>query len=289
LSEKPDPIEQAVPGAPSAEDPIPIAAGAVESAIERVKEPEPEHAASIEAAPALENLGAAPAAEGFAEEPVDVAAASIEAAPVLENLGAAPAADGFVEEPVDVAVASIEAAPVLENLGAAPVAEGFAEEPVDVAVASIEDEKSPQEALADDLAGMIHEVLSTRKFATTALKPTRYSSVAPSAQAAEEAEPAELEDAGEVAAEELPHPATIRPRLSRMERAVAFACAGMMIVVGYFAISLWRNDGVSAQAPVVLAAPSSKASGATARGVSRDLGATANAQRSNSSGLELGQ
>jgi hypothetical protein len=229
LSEKPDLIDKAVPEAPSAEDPIPIAAGAVESATERVKEPEPEHAASIEAAPVLENLGAAPAAEGFAEEPVDVAAASIE------------------------------------------------------------DEKSPQEALADDLAGMIHEVLSTRKFATTALKPTRYSSVAPSAQASEEPEPAELEDAGEVAAEELPHPATIRPRLSRMERAVAFACAGMMIVVGYFAISLWRNDSVSAQAPVVLAAPASKVSGASARGVSRDFGAAASAQRSNSSSLELGQ
>jgi hypothetical protein len=37
-----------------------------------------------------------------------------------------------------------------------------------------------------------------------------------------------------------------------MERTLAIASLGMMILVGYFALSLWRDDGVvAAQAPVI--------------------------------------
>ena len=79
----------------------------------------------------------------------------------------------------------------------------------------------------------------------------------------------DIGDAVGVAEDALPHPVAIRSRLGRMERALALLSLGMMILVGYFALSLWRDDGmVAAQAPVAAPiAPSSSARGTVARGL----------------------
>ena len=84
------------------------------------------------------------------------------------------------------------------------------------------------------------------------------------------ADPDELPD------EALPHPVAIRSRLARMERIVALASLGMMIVVGYFAFSLWQNhDGDVAHTPVTTTAGAMRSSsnswGERTRDIARDL------------------
>jgi hypothetical protein len=134
--------------------------------------------------------------------------------------------------------------------------------------ALIDKDKAARDALASNLADVIHNVLSTTQFATRAMKADRYASVQ-AIQATPEPEPEELGDADEIAADALPHPVAIRSRLGRMERALALLSLGMMILVGYFALSLWRDDGVvAAQAPVTAPAVSSSPDrGSVARGL----------------------
>jgi hypothetical protein len=187
-----------------------------------------------------------------AEDPVPLAA---EAAPH-------PAEHSIDGEPE--AAAPIEAAPVTE-----PAAAEAAPAPDPPAPGALVDkDKAARDALASNLADVIHNVLSTTQFATKAMKADRYSSVQ-AIQATAEPEPEELGDEDEIAADALPHPVAIRSRLGRMERALALLSLGMMILVGYFALSLWRDDGVvAAQAPVTVPAVSSSPDrGSVARGL----------------------
>jgi hypothetical protein len=170
----------------------------------------------------------------------------------------------------------IEAAPIEATLDTEAPQDNAVSQPDSRKVAAPEDridrEKSARDALASDLADMIHSVLSTTQFATKAMKPDRYSSV----RSIDEPEPTDTGEGGEIAADALPHPVAIRARLGRMERALAFASVGMIIVVGYFVFSLWRDEGViPAQGPGIAAAPSSRDWGERARDVSRGLGAAA--------------
>jgi hypothetical protein len=170
----------------------------------------------------------------------------------------------------------VEAAPVEATRDAEAPQENAVSQPDPRAVSAPEDridrEKAARDALTSDLADMIHSVLSTTQFATKAMKPDRYSSV----RSIDEPEPVDIDDGGGIATDALPHPVAIRARLGRLERVLAFASVGMIIVVGYFAFSLWRDEGVvPAQGPVIAAAPSSRDWGERARDVSRGLGAAA--------------
>jgi len=188
------------------------------------------------------------------------------AVPLAAEAAPHPAEHPFDPEPEPVA--PIETAP------AEAAAAEAAPEPVPTAAAApIDAEKVAQEALASNLADMIQTVLSTKQFATRAKKADRYSPVQP-VQAIAEPEPEEdLGDESEIEAEALPHPVAIRARLGRMERALALLSLGMMILVGYFAISLWRDDNVvAAQAPVTAPALSSSSDRGT---VTREFGGAA--------------
>ncbi|HKF70452.1 MAG TPA: hypothetical protein VKB68_01780 [Stellaceae bacterium] len=162
----------------------------------------------------------------------------------------------------DEPVAPIEIS-VVEDVSLPPPAAADAPTPA-------QQEKATREALTDDLAEMIHGVLSTTQFATKALKPVRHS-----ATAAEPVEEVALTDLAEELSAALPHPVAVRARLGTLERLVAFASVGMLIVAGYFAISLWRSGGgVSATQPAVAAraAPRAEGWGERARDIARDLG-----------------
>jgi hypothetical protein len=132
-------------------------------------------------------------------------------------------------------------------------------------------EKAARQALTDDLAEMIHNVLSTTQFATKALKPKRYDEVP------QPVDQPELSELAEELSASLPHPVVIQSRFSRTERVLGFASIGMMIAVGCFGFSLWRDRGVvPAQAPAVaVAAPPSNNWGERARDMTRDFGALA--------------
>jgi hypothetical protein len=134
-------------------------------------------------------------------------------------------------------------------------------------------EKAAREVLTDDLAEMIHGMLSTTQFATRALKPVRHA-----ATAAEPVEEVALTDLAEELSAALPHPVAVRARLGRLERLVAFASVGMMIVVGYFAISLWWGDGgipAKQHAVAEVAAPRAEGWRERARDITRDPGSIA--------------
>lgn len=131
----------------------------------------------------------------------------------------------------------------------------------------VDPEKAARDALTSGLAEMIHDVLSTTQFASKAMKPARYAPVLP--------------EGGSPGGEEFvvqltPNPAALRPRLGRMERAIAFASVGMMIVVGYFALSLWHDQGdvVAVPARAAIAVPSREWN-ERARDLTRALGAMA--------------
>ena len=248
----------------------------------RLVEPIVESAASViaQATPALPESAASPEEEPTAylepsaflahesaavvEEPTPVASGRVTDAPAPTGAEvAASPADPPSETPTEASAAA-EAAPVVvvppEESAPAPVRP------------RVDPKKAAREALTSDLAGVIHDVLSTTQFASRAMKPGRYSSV----QSTDEPAPGDLAESGELAGEALPHPVAIRARLGRMERAVAFASVGMMIVVGYFAFSLWREEGVvPAQAPVIAAAPASNDWGERARDITREFGAAA--------------
>jgi hypothetical protein len=140
-----------------------------------------------------------------------------------------------------------------------------------VAQSRVNQAKAARQALADELAGMIQDVLGTTQFATKAMKPQRYAH----AQMALDAEPTAL--ANELEPDALPHPVAIRSRLGRMERLLAFASVGMMIAAGYFAFSIWGGGGtVAAPAPVVSrSASSADPWGERTRDMARELGSTA--------------
>jgi hypothetical protein len=196
-------------------------------------------------------LPPAPSAEDQAPLAADTAAYSIDRA----------------IEPEPEAAAPLEAAPLTE---AAAVEAAAAPVPLDP-VTPTDEEKAARDALASDLADMIHKVLSTTQFATRATRTDRLFSV-PSAQAG--VETADLGEDGEIAADALPHPVAIKRRLGRMERVLALFSLGMIILVGYFAVSLWRDDGVvAAQAPVI--APRTLSSSDRMRDATRALGAAA--------------
>ena len=136
-----------------------------------------------------------------------------------------------------------------------------------------EAEKATRAALASDLADIIHEVLSTTSFASRATLQTRGFGE-PMPEGPDPVEPPAEPD--ELADEALPHPVAIRSRLARMERIVALASLGMMVVVGYFAFSLWQNhDGDVAQTPVTTATGAMHSSldswGERTRDITRDL------------------
>jgi hypothetical protein len=133
-------------------------------------------------------------------------------------------------------------------------------------------DKAARQALTDDLADVIHSVLSNTQFATKALKPKRYSEE----PLAEEPDPDLSEFAEELAAS-LPHPVAIASRFGRLERGLAFASVGLMVVVGYFAFSLWHDAGSGPKQPsaVAVAAPHSEDRGARARDITRELGSIA--------------
>ncbi|HKX06539.1 MAG TPA: hypothetical protein VJN67_00020, partial [Stellaceae bacterium] len=128
----------------------------------------------------------------------------------------------------------------------------------------------------DDLADVIHNVLSTTQFASRAMKPKRYT---------EEEEPRadepELTDLAEELTASLPHPAAIPPRFGRMERGIAFVSVAMMLGLGYFAFSLWQGAGspaaqAAARAPAMaVAAPHSEDWGERARDMTRELNSMA--------------
>jgi hypothetical protein len=243
---------------------------------EPATEPVPEAASPVSAEPAESSVSREELALADIEpppvqtqEPPAAIEPAVPDAPSAEDHVplAAEAAPHPTEHSIDgepEAAAPIEAAPATE-----PAEAEAAPAPVLPAPAApIDKDKAVRDALASNLADVIHNVLSTTQFATRAMKADRYSS-AQAIQATPEPEPEELGDAEEIAADALPHPVAIRSRLGRMERALALLSLGMMILVGYFALSLWRDDGmVAAQAPVAAPiAPSSSARGTVARGL----------------------
>ncbi|HXP72998.1 MAG TPA: hypothetical protein VN823_02550 [Stellaceae bacterium] len=248
---------------PAAEHTASVIAQASAAPSETVVSPQEEPAEELEPSPFVAHESAAVVAE-----PPPIASSAVTDATVSTGTGvAASPTEPSIEPPLET-VAATETTPAT----AVPV-EGPAPAPVPLpASARVDHEKVAREALTSDLAEMIHSVLSTTEFASRAMKPGRYSSV----QSTDEAEPADAAEGAELAAEALPHPAAIRARLGRMERALAFASVGMMIVVGYFAFSLWHDEGVvPVQAPVIAAAPSSSDWGERARDFTREFGAAA--------------
>ncbi|MGH7124121.1 MAG: hypothetical protein ACREFI_07100, partial [Stellaceae bacterium] len=176
---------------------------------------------------------------------------------------AALAADAAVEAPASTDLAPTINAPVEEpaSAHAQPVAAQ--------AAASIDPEKAARQALTEDLADIIQDVLTTTRFATKTMKPGRYSH----AQMVLDAEPTDL--ASEFTPDALPHPAAIRSRLGRMERFLAFVSVGMIIAAGYCAFSIWGGGGTVA-APVIATPASAPTSGGErTRGMTRELGTAA--------------
>jgi hypothetical protein len=134
----------------------------------------------------------------------------------------------------------------------------------------VQQEKVARETLSRDLADVIHDVLSTTQFATKALKPKRYAD-------AEPLDSPELPELAEELSASLPKPVAIKSRLGRMERLVAFASVGMLLVVAYFGVSLWRGDTTAAKQAAVLAvtAPHSEIWRESDHDVTRGLGSIA--------------
>ena len=239
---------------------------------ETVAEPEPELAA-LAITPDVEALAGHEVASGdttaspLPETGLPPAPSAEDHAPLAADT-AAYSVDRAIE-PEPEAAAPVEATPVTEAVAAEAAAAPVPLDPV----TPIDEEKAARDALASDLADMIHKVLSTTQFATRATRTDRLFSI-PSAQAGVETEPADLGEEGEIAADALPHPVVIKRRLGRMERVLALFSLGMMILVGYFGISLWHDDGVvAAQAPVI--APRTLSSSDRTRDATRALGAAA--------------
>jgi len=224
-------------------------------------EPEPELAPATPIVPAdpittAEQTAAALPVEHESAAPVPVASTgSLDTAPADTSApdpmaDRAPAADPPAEERAP--------APARPTASAAPATR-------------VDEAKAARQALADDLADVIHNVLSTTQFATKTMKPGRYSH----AEMVLDAEATDL--ASELAREALPHPVAIRSRLGRMERMLALASVGMMIAGGYFAFSLWGDGRTgAAPSPVIAApAPSPDARGERTHDLARDLGTAA--------------
>ena len=224
--------------------------------------------------------------EPDASEPVPVPAASLDAAPIAPEPSApepeisdavdlsapiqtaeAPAPIIIAAEPIDGAAAAVVTAAV--QTSPAPEAVPDTADPPPLTPA--EQEKATRLALTDDLADVIHNVLSTTQFASRAMKPKRYTEEEPGTD-----EP-ELTDIVEELTASLPHPVAIPPRFGRMERGIAFVSVAMMLAVGYFAFSLWQGAGspaaqASARVPATaVAAPHSEDWGERARDMTRGL------------------
>src|SRR5262249_52275230 len=158
---------------------------------------------------------------------------------VGEHVPAEPPVDVAADiEMIDKAAAEKEPAPAVPGVLGAAAPPKFAQQ-----------EHAARQALTNDLADLINSVLTTTQFASRAMKPKRYAEVQP----LNEPESSEL---AEEPATPLPHPVAIQSRLGRSERLLAFASVGLMVVIGYFAFSLWRDDNATAQAPTIAAAAS---------------------------------
>jgi hypothetical protein len=274
--EGPDIVNESVTDASGGETdaPVPAAVEAMAQSAEPSVAAPLEAAAPIEDPPHLEDREPAPIhaheTVGTIDEPApDASRAEIDApAPVAVEAMAQPA-EPSIEPPLTAAAPS-EVTPIATTAAEPATTPSAATAPLP----DVDPEKAAREALTSDLTDIIHNMLSTTQFATKALKPTRYS---PALPAEDEAEPEVLADEVDPAADALPHPAAIRPRLGRMERALALASIGLMIVVGYFAFSLWRDEGgVPAPAPATaVTTPLAADRGERARDVTHELGAAA--------------
>lgn len=223
-------------------------------------EPVPAPASSLDAAPV--------ASEPEISEAIDLPAF---AAPIPAVDAAQPIVVAAADEPNVYAVAPVET--YTAETSAAPESEPATVAPPPLTRA--QQEKAARQALTDDLADVIHNVLSTTQFASRTMKPKRYTDEEPRAD-----EP-ELPELAEELTASLPHPVAIPPRFGRMERGIAFVTVAMMLAVGYFAFSLWQGAGspsaqAAARAPAaVVTAPHSEGWGERARDMTRGLNSIA--------------
>lgn len=243
------PIETAQPeGGPDASEPVPVPAFPLDAA---PIAPEPSAQEPEIREPGDLSALAAPSPMAEVPEPIVVAVA------------AADEPNVYAVAPVETAAAETSPTPESAPATAAPP------------LTPAQQEKATRQALTDDLADVIHNVLSTTQFASRAMKPKRYTDEEPRAE-----EP-ELPDLTEELTASLPHPVAIPPRFGRMERGIAFVSVAMMLAVGYFAFSLWQGAGspsaqAAARAPaVVVTAPHSEDWGERARDMTRGLNSIA--------------
>ena len=169
------------------------------------------------------------------EKPVVAASSAVSEASASAVVSAELAIEPPLDAPALVPTGNLESS--TPSMAPPPAA-------ADLSLTPAQQENAIRQALTDDLAEVINSVLGETQFATKALKPKRQ------AEVQQEADQSDLSELAEELAASLPQPVAIRSGFGRLERVLAFASIGMMVAIGYFGLSLWREQaGAPAHAP----------------------------------------